>query len=54
MRYAKESLNFSTEHNLSDVVANEARLQHICIDSDDAKEGVKAFMQKRKPLFTGG
>ncbi len=54
MRYAKESLNFSVEHNLSDVISNEARLQHICIDSDDAKEGVKAFMQKRKPVFTGG
>ena len=53
MRHAKESLNFAAEHNLSDVIANEARLQHACNDSDDAKEGVKAFMQKRKPVFTG-
>jgi len=53
MRYAKESLNFAMENNLSDVVTNEARLQHLCIDSEDAKEGAVAFLQKRQPAFKG-
>ena len=53
MRYAKESLNFAMENNLADVISNEARLQHLCIDSDDAKEGAVAFLQKRKPEFKG-
>lgn len=53
MRYAKESLNFAMENSLADVISNEARLQHLCIDSDDSKEGAMAFLQKRKPEFKG-
>ena len=53
LRYAKESLNFSTHNTLSDVISNEARLQHICMDSRDAAEGISAFMQKRKAKFKG-
>ena len=53
LRYAKESLNFSTHNTLSDVISNEARLQHICMDSKDAAEGISAFMQKRKAKFKG-
>jgi 2-(1,2-epoxy-1,2-dihydrophenyl)acetyl-CoA isomerase len=41
------------ENNLADVISNEARLQHLCIDSDDSKEGAVAFLQKRKPEFKG-
>ena len=53
IRYAKESLNFAMEHGLGEVISNEARLQHICVDSEDAREGGLAFLQKRKPAFTG-
>ncbi len=53
MRYAKESLNFAMENTLGDVISNEARLQHLCIESDDSKEGAIAFLQKRKPEFKG-
>jgi 2-(1,2-epoxy-1,2-dihydrophenyl)acetyl-CoA isomerase len=53
MRYAKESLTFAMENSLADVISNEARLQHLCIDSDDSKEGAMAFLQKRKPEFKG-
>ena len=53
LRYSKESLIFAADHNLSDVIANEASLQHLCIDSNDAKEGVTAFMEKRKAVFSG-
>ena len=53
LRYAKESLNYALEHSLDEVISNEARLQHLCIDSDDSKEGAVAFLQKRKPEFKG-
>jgi 2-(1,2-epoxy-1,2-dihydrophenyl)acetyl-CoA isomerase len=53
LRYAKESLNFASENELGSVISNEARLQHICIDSEDAKEGVMAFMEKRTPNWQG-
>ncbi len=53
LRYAKESLNYALEHTLDEVISNEARLQHICIDSEDATEGVRAFMGKRPPVWKG-
>jgi len=53
LRYAKESLNFALEHTLEEVISNEARLQHKCVDSADAKEGIRAFMGKRDPAWTG-
>jgi 1,4-dihydroxy-2-naphthoyl-CoA synthase len=28
-------------------------LQHICMGSEDAQEGVAAFLQKRKPEWQG-
>ena len=53
MRYAKESVQFATTHALPDVISNEARLQHICVNSDDSREGAIAFLQKRAPQFKG-
>ncbi|MBT4521840.1 MAG: enoyl-CoA hydratase/isomerase family protein [Halieaceae bacterium] len=54
LRYAKQSLNEAMEHSVGDTISNEAKLQHICITSDDSKEGVLAFMQKRAPQWKGG
>ena len=39
--------------SVSDTISAEARLQHICITSADAQEGVIAFMQKRAPVWQG-
>ncbi len=53
LRYAKESLNYAMESGVEDVISNEARLQHYCVVSEDAREGARAFMQKRPARFKG-
>ena len=53
LRYAKQALNAAIEDSVGKTISEEARLQHICINSDDAKEGVAAFMQKRPPQWRG-
>lgn len=53
LRYAKQALNTAMEANVSDTFGREAQLQHLCITSEDAKEGMRAFRQKRVPEFKG-
>ena len=53
LRYAKQALNAAIEESVGDTISNEAKLQHICITSEDAQEGVVAFMQKRAPIWKG-
>jgi 2-(1,2-epoxy-1,2-dihydrophenyl)acetyl-CoA isomerase len=53
LRYAKAALNSAMTHSVADTISNEADLQHLCINSDDAKEGVIAFLQKRAPDWKG-
>ncbi len=53
LRYAKAALNDAIQNNVADTISNEAELQDICITSDDAREGVSAFMQKRAAAWKG-
>ncbi|MEM9254648.1 MAG: enoyl-CoA hydratase/isomerase family protein [Pseudomonadota bacterium] len=53
LRYAKQALQGAIENDVSDTISYEAKLQHICSTSDDAVEGVAAFMQKRAPNWLG-
>ncbi|CAA0101385.1 putative enoyl-CoA hydratase echA8 [Halioglobus japonicus] len=53
LRYAKQAINAAIEESVGDTISNEAKLQHICITSDDAQEGVVAFMEKRAPVWQG-
>lgn len=49
----KKALNESLNNNLEDQLKVEARLQAEAASSYDFKEGVKAFIEKRKPDFKG-
>ena len=53
LRYTKQSLNAAMEQGVAEVMSNEAKLQFLCISSEDAREGMQAFLQKRAPVFVG-
>jgi enoyl-CoA hydratase len=48
---AKESVNRAFESGLSDGVMFERRLFHALFATTDQKEGMDAFVNKRKPAF---
>ena len=48
---AKESVNRAFETTLSEGVRFERRLFHSCFAIEDQKEGMAAFVEKRKPVF---
>ncbi len=48
---AKESVNRAFESGLSDGVMFERRLFHALFATEDQKEGMDAFVNKRKPVF---
>ena len=49
---AKEAINRAFESGLSDGVMFERRLFHALLATEDQKEGMDAFVNKRKPAFT--
>ena len=53
MHLAKKLLSNAFSGGLSDALAAEAMAQTVNILSDDMKEGVAAFLQKRAPVFRG-
>jgi len=48
---AKEAVNRAFETTLSEGVRFERRLFHSCFAIEDQKEGMAAFVDKRKPVF---
>ena len=54
LRLTKEGLNMAIDANsLESAMAIENRNQILCSQTQDAKEGMTAFLEKRDPVYTG-
>jgi enoyl-CoA hydratase len=53
VRLGKEAVNHAFESFLADGVADERRAFYFLFSSQDQKEGMRAFVAKRKPEWTG-
>ncbi|MCB1545661.1 MAG: enoyl-CoA hydratase/isomerase family protein, partial [Rhodoblastus sp.] len=50
LRLSKECLNMSVDAgSIEQVIAMEDRNQILCVKSEDFREGITAFLEKRKP-----
>jgi 2-(1,2-epoxy-1,2-dihydrophenyl)acetyl-CoA isomerase len=50
---AKHAVYMSQAAGLEEMLRYETEVQLRCFESDDAHEGVQAFLEKREPKFTG-
>jgi 2-(1,2-epoxy-1,2-dihydrophenyl)acetyl-CoA isomerase len=51
--FTKRGLHLSFDKELSEMLAWEAEAQAACSKSEDAREGVTAFLERRAAKFTG-
>jgi enoyl-CoA hydratase len=53
LRMAKKAINGSSESTLNMGLSYEAMVECLCFSTEDRKEGMDAFFEKRKPRFWG-
>jgi len=53
IRLARRALYHNQEADLRASLEFETFAQNICQDTDDAREGIRAFVEKREPKFSG-
>ena len=53
VQLSKAAINRGMDCDVVTGIAYEAEVFGLCFATADQKEGMKAFMEKRKPVFTG-
>lgn len=53
LAYTKQALNLSMVNSIADQLETEDKLQLLSANTYDYKEGINAFIEKRKPFFKG-
>ena len=53
LKMIKHSVNFGYDLSMDNAIRLEVECCAQCFSTDDQKEGMKAFLEKRKPTFTG-
>lgn len=53
LRMAKEAVKLASRSSLDEGLRREVDLFALCFSSEDKDEGVRAFLEKRKPVFKG-
>lgn len=53
MRHTKRLLNASPDLDFQSLLTLESYVEDVCFISEDSREAVQAFMEKRKPVFKG-
>jgi enoyl-CoA hydratase len=53
VRLGKEAVNAALETNLAAGIAHERKLFYLLFATEDQKEGMVAFLEKRKPEWKG-
>jgi enoyl-CoA hydratase/carnithine racemase len=53
VRFAKRAVNRGMQTDLDSGLEYERYAAAMLVDTDDRKEGMRAFVEKRKPVFTG-
>lgn len=53
IQLAKRCLRQSANGGLREALDRETAAQNLCFDTEDAREGMRAFVEKRAPVFRG-
>jgi 2-(1,2-epoxy-1,2-dihydrophenyl)acetyl-CoA isomerase len=53
LAFTKQALNLSLNNSLEEQLHVEDQLQYAAANTHDFEEGIKAFLEKRQPLFKG-
>lgn len=53
LQQAKRSVNLGVELELNTALALEAECYNVCLTTEDRDEGLRAFNEKRKPVYKG-